>query len=124
VAELLGVDDVIASRVALGPDGRYTGEVEFWSYGPYKAEAMREVAEGRGFDLAASYAYSDSFTDVPMLECVGNPVAVNPDRALETVALARGWRIVRFGPTAGVPPRLLARRGPPAAVRGPGLSGR
>jgi len=54
------------------------------------------VAEREGIDLSASYAYSDSVSDLPMLRAVGNPVAVNPDSALEEVARAEGWRIMRF----------------------------
>jgi hypothetical protein len=57
---------------------------------------MREVAAGYGIDLAGSYAYSDSVTDLPMLEAVGNPVAVNPDRELRRVAAAKGWEVRTF----------------------------
>lgn len=103
LAQYLGVDEAIASRAELDGDGRYTGKVEFWSYGPYKAEAMRDAAERHDIDLDASYAYSDSATDVPMLEAVGHPVAVNPDRELSRVAHQRGWEIRRF--EHGVPLR-------------------
>jgi HAD superfamily hydrolase (TIGR01490 family) len=103
LAQYLGVDEAIASRAELDPDGRYTGNVEFWSYGPFKAEAMRDAAERHGIDLDASYAYSDSATDVPMLEAVGHPVAVNPDRELSRVAHQRDWEIRRF--EHGVPLR-------------------
>ena len=58
LAQYLGVDEAIASRAELDDDGRYTGEVEFWSYGPYKADAIVETAERYGIDLDASYAYS------------------------------------------------------------------
>jgi hypothetical protein len=57
---------------------------------------IRELAAGHGYDLTASTAYSDSHTDIPFLEAVGNPVVVNPDRALREIALDRGWRILRF----------------------------
>ena len=67
-------------------DGRYTGEIEFYAYGQDKAEAIRELAAQRGYDLADCYAYSDSVTDLPMLEAVGHPHAVNPDRALRREA--------------------------------------
>lgn len=103
LAQYLGVDEAIASRAELDDDGRYTGSVEFWSYGPYKAEAMRDAAVRHGIDLDASYAYSDSATDVPMLEAVGHPVAVNPDRELTRVANQRGWEIRKF--EHGVPLR-------------------
>jgi HAD superfamily hydrolase (TIGR01490 family) len=103
LAQFLGVDEAIASRAELDADGRYTGEVEFWSYGPYKAEAILQVAERYGIDLDRSYAYSDSGTDLPMLEVVGHPVAVNPDRDLARVARDRGWDIRWF--EHGVPLR-------------------
>ena len=85
LGEHLGVDDVIATRAKLDADGRYTGELEFYAYGPHKADAIREMAVNEGIDLANSFAYSDSITDLPMLELVGNPVAVNPDRELTRV---------------------------------------
>jgi HAD superfamily hydrolase (TIGR01490 family) len=96
LAQYLGVDEAIASRARLDDQGRYTGEVEFYSYGPFKAEAILAVAELQGIDLSASYAYSDSATDVPMLEVVGHPVAVNPDRELSRIARQRDWEIRTF----------------------------
>jgi hypothetical protein len=107
----LGVDAAIASRAQLDAEGRYTGEVEFWSYGPYKAEAMHDVAEREGIDLDASYAYSDSATDLPMLEAVGHPVAVNPDRELARAAKAREWEVRYF--VHGVPLRERVHMPPP-----------
>ncbi len=95
LAERLGADEVIATRPAIA-DGRYTGELEFYCYRDRKAEAIREVAAERGIDLAASYAYSDSITDLPLLEAVGNPVAVNPDRELRREAERRGWKVRDF----------------------------
>ena len=89
IGEHLGVDDVIATRARIDADGKYTGELEFYAYGPHKAEAIREMAVREGIDLARSYAYSDSITDLPMLDLVGNPVAVNPDRELARVARDR-----------------------------------
>jgi HAD superfamily hydrolase (TIGR01490 family) len=78
-------------------DGVYTGRADGpFVYGEGKAEAIRRVAEAEGIDLSASYAYSDSVSDLPMLRLVGNPVAVNPDSSLEAVARAEGWRIMRF----------------------------
>lgn len=96
LAAHLGITDVIASRARIGDDGRYTGELDFYSYGPFKAEAMRAVAMRDGIDLARSYAYSDSATDLPMLDAVGFPTAVNPDRELERIAIERGWDVLRF----------------------------
>jgi HAD superfamily hydrolase (TIGR01490 family) len=103
LAHYLGVDEAIASRARLDEHGRYTGEVEFYSYGPFKADAIREVAARDGIDLDASYAYSDSATDLPMLETVGHPVAVNPDRELARVASEREWEVRSF--RRGVPLR-------------------
>ena len=82
LAEYLGVDDAIATRAQIDDAGRYTGELDFYAYGEAKASAIREKAELEDIDLAASYAYSDSITDLPMLEAVGHPVVVNPDRDL------------------------------------------
>ncbi len=81
IGALLGADHVIATRLKV-EDGCYTGEIEYYAYAENKAAAIRELAEVEGYDLAASYAYSDSSTDLPLLEAVGHPSAVNPDRAL------------------------------------------
>jgi HAD superfamily hydrolase (TIGR01490 family) len=96
IGEHLGVDDVIATRARLDDEGRYTGELEFYAYGAHKAEAIREMAVREGIDLAQSYAYSDSITDLPMLELVGHPVAVNADRELARVARDRDWDTLTF----------------------------
>ncbi len=93
IAAMLGVGGIIATRMRL-VQGRYTGEMEFYAYGEGKAEQIRRLATDRGYDLAACYAYSDSFTDLPMLEAVGHPHAVNPDRALRRIALARDWPVL------------------------------
>ncbi len=111
LALYLGVDEAIASRAKLDDDGRYTGEVEFYSYGPFKADAMVEAARLHDIDLAASYAYSDSATDLPMLEIVGHPVVVNPDRELARIARARQWEVRQF--RNGVPLRERVNMPPP-----------
>src|SRR5262249_17504392 len=95
LGEFLGADEVIATRAEIDDEGNYTGELAFYAYGPNKAEAVREIAAREGIDLASSYAYSDSITDLPMLEAVGRPVAVNPDKELARQARERGWE-VRF----------------------------
>jgi len=92
----LGVDGAIASRPVVDEDGRYTGEMEFYAYGPFKAQAIEELALREGLDLEQSSAYSDSYTDLPMLEVVGHPVAVNPDRVLAKVAREREWEVMQF----------------------------
>jgi HAD superfamily hydrolase (TIGR01490 family) len=96
LAEHLGTVEILATRAKVDADGHYTGELEFYCYGQNKAVAMREVAAREGIDLDASYAYSDSITDLPMLEAVGHPVAVNPDRDLRRDAEKRGWQIRYF----------------------------
>ncbi|MCU4748063.1 MULTISPECIES: HAD family hydrolase [Streptomyces] len=95
IGQLLGADRVVATRMVI-EDGRYTGEVDYYAYGPTKAEAVRELAASEGYDLERCYAYSDSITDVPMLESVGHPHAVNPDRALRKEAAARSWPVLAF----------------------------
>ncbi len=103
----LGVDETIASQAALDEAGRYTGEMAFYSYGPLKVEGMRALAQRRGIDLARSYAYSDSVSDLPMLEAVGHPVVVNADRLLARVARERNWEARTFA--RPVPVRLGGR---------------
>ncbi len=95
LAGFFGVDDIIASKIAV-ENGKYTGELEFYAYGPHKATKIQELAQKEGLDLTQSYAYSDSITDLPMLEAVGNPVAVNADRALRRVAQEREWELLDF----------------------------
>ena len=123
LGEYLGVDEVIATRADVDTDGNYTGELAFYGYGPYKAEAIRELAAREGINLAESYAYSDSVTDEPMLRVVGHPVAVNPDKDLARVAREEGWptmsfrRPVRLRDRVPVPPaRALAVTGAVAAA--------
>jgi HAD superfamily hydrolase (TIGR01490 family) len=96
LARHFGAAGVIATRAAVGDDGRYTGELEFYAFGEQKAVAIRELAVRDGLDLAGSYAYSDSLTDLPMLDAVGHPVAVNPDKGLRREAEDRGWETRDF----------------------------
>ena len=81
IGALLGADHVIATRIVVD-HGVYTGALDFYAYGENKAVAVRELAAQRGYDLSSSFAYSDSVTDLPLLEAVGHPHAVNPDRPL------------------------------------------
>jgi HAD superfamily hydrolase (TIGR01490 family) len=96
LAHVLVFDGGIGMRSEVR-DGIYTGRPAGpFTYREGKAEAIREIAAREGIDLAESYAYSDSESDLPMMRAVGHPVAVNPDAALEKVARAEGWRIMRF----------------------------
>ncbi|HAM01353.1 MAG TPA: HAD-IB family hydrolase [Acidimicrobiaceae bacterium] len=102
-AELMGFDDVIATRYARR-DGRYTGAIDgpfVWSRG--KLDAVRRFAAEHGVDLRASHVYSDSFFDLPLLAAVGHPHAVNPDRRLHLVASLRRWPLDHWDRPAGVP---------------------
>jgi alcohol-forming fatty acyl-CoA reductase len=86
-------DDVLCSTLAQ-ENGAYTGELTGAPVaGDARARMLASFARRRGLDLSRSYAYADSISDLPMLEAVGNPVAVNPDRRLGTAAKARGWRV-------------------------------
>jgi HAD superfamily hydrolase (TIGR01490 family) len=95
IGERLGVDRALGTQVEI-VDGRYTGEILFYAYGEGKADAMRALAAENGYDLADCYAYTDSATDLPMLDVVGHPVCVNPDAALRRIALEREWPVVDF----------------------------
>lgn len=92
----LGVDGVVASRAHIDERGCYGGTLERYCYGPAKATCITDLARRAGIDLSASWAYSDSATDAPMLEAVGHPVAVNPDRPLRALAARHGWPAVTF----------------------------
>jgi HAD superfamily hydrolase (TIGR01490 family) len=107
LAAELGFDGALGS-LAEQEHGVYTGRVLRALHGEAKAACLREVADRDGIELAASTAYSDSHTDLPFLEAVGRPVAVNPDRALRRVAAERGWPVLEFGER--LRPRLLPRR--------------
>jgi len=96
LAGYLGADEYIASQPRIDEAGLFTGELDFYAYGPHKAAAIVSAARRDGIDLGGSYAYSDSATDLPMLEAVGHPVAVNPDWKLARLARRREWEIRRF----------------------------
>jgi len=100
IAGGLGFDGGIGSRAEV-VDGTYTGRLERRLFGPAKADALAELAASEAIDLATSTGYSDSHTDLPFLEAVGRPVAVNPDRALRRVAQERGWPVRRFRTSLG-----------------------
>jgi HAD superfamily hydrolase (TIGR01490 family) len=95
IGEMLNADHVIASRLQV-VDGKYTGEIDYYAYADEKARAIKAMAADRGYDLDDCFAYSDSITDAPMLEVVGHPHAVNPDRELRKLAAGKGWPVLQF----------------------------
>jgi putative phosphoserine phosphatase / 1-acylglycerol-3-phosphate O-acyltransferase len=102
-ADRLGLDDVVATRYGVGPDGTYDGTLDgpfVWSAG--KLAAITEWAERHDVDLAESYAYSDSVYDTPMLAAVGHPIVVNPDPRMVLVAAARRWPTLNLDVSPGV----------------------
>ncbi len=101
IGQRLGVDRSVGTAVDI-VDGRYTGEITFYAYAEGKAQAVRALAEEHGYDLTTSFAYSDSHTDLPMLEAVGYPHAVNADTRLRQVAVERGWPLLEFAKPEGV----------------------
>lgn len=120
IGELLGVSDVIATRMTI-EDGRYSGAVQFYAAGPAKVEAVRQLARERGYDLAACYAYSDSSSDIPLLESVGHPSVVNPDRALRKLAVENGWPVLEFRYPIPLGRRLRERPAVPVAAAALGV---
>lgn len=117
IGERLGVDVAVGTQLAV-EDGRYTGEILFYAYGEGKAQAMRDLAAERGYDLGASYAYTDSVTDLPMLDAVGFPTAVNPDSELRKVAEERSWTILDFERPVAMGSRIPVERKQAIAAAG------
>ena len=109
IGQMLGADRVIATRMEI-VDGRYTGEIDYYAYAEEKARAIEALAARVGYDLEECYAYSDSITDVHMLQVVGHPSAVNPDKELRRVANERDWPVLTFVRPVALKPHFL----PPA----------
>ncbi|WP_240687138.1 HAD family hydrolase [Amycolatopsis suaedae] len=105
VAEMLGATRSVSTRMEV-VDGRYSGNVDFYCYGEHKATAAKKLAAEHGYDLAACHAYTDSSTDIPLLEVVGHPHAVNPDKALRKLAGERGWDVLAFSNPVSLRSRL------------------
>jgi HAD superfamily hydrolase (TIGR01490 family) len=96
LAQVLVLDGGIGSGFSEAIDGVYTGRpTGLFIYGEGKARAIEELAVREGIDLAESYAYTDSASDLPMLRLVGHPVVVNPDKELLRVARQEGWEVLR-----------------------------
>jgi HAD superfamily hydrolase (TIGR01490 family) len=141
LAQVLGMEGGIGTRYEVDAAGKFSGRLDGpFVYGPGKVEAMESFAAEHGIDLAGSYAYSDSLSDLPMLRAVGNPVAVNPDPPLAEIARAEGWQTLRFerlgrrltalaftllATLAGIgASRVAARRQPPPRRLRAGRAGR
>ncbi|HXV51780.1 MAG TPA: haloacid dehalogenase-like hydrolase, partial [Solirubrobacterales bacterium] len=115
------MDGGIGTSYEVGEDGLFTGELGgAFMYGEGKVEAMRRFADQHDIDLGASFAYSDSVSDLPMLRAVGTPVVVNPDEELTRIAREEGWRVMRFERLG----RRLALAGFTVVLAGAGLLGR
>lgn len=96
LAHVLVFDGGVGSRLEVR-DGRYTGRADGpFNYREGKVLSLRELASQEGIDLAASFAYSDSESDLPMLRAVGHPVVVNPDPELSRIAATEGWEVLRL----------------------------
>ncbi|GAB4087091.1 HAD-IB family hydrolase [Myceligenerans cantabricum] len=105
IAAVLGADHVLATHMEV-VDDHYTGEIDFYNYGENKAAGIRELAAREGYDLAGSFAYSDSITDSPMLGSVGHAFVVNPDRNLRRLAAESGWGDLHFTKPIALQPRV------------------
>jgi HAD superfamily hydrolase (TIGR01490 family) len=117
LAHVLAFDGGLGSRSEI-VDGRYTGRPAGpFNYREGKVISMRELAEREGIDLAASHAYSDSESDLPMLRAVGRPVVVNPDADLRRIALEEGWEVLHLD-RLGRRLKVLAALGAAAALGG------
>lgn len=99
IGELLGVDIVRASVMRI-VDGHYSGDLDFYCYGAEKAAAVEALAAEHGYDLSLCYAYSDSATDLPMLDAVGRPAVVNPGKSLRRHATEKEWEVLDFATPA------------------------
>lgn len=119
IADGLNMTAGIGTRASVDEDGYFTGEIEGGlMHGEKKREAVQELAEEYDIDLTHSFAYSDSISDLPLLESVGHPQIVNPDSELRKVAHERGWPQYELRSK-----RLLIMLGVPASLIGVGLLG-
>ncbi len=108
IGAMLGADQVVATRLEI-VDGKYTGTIEYYAYAEEKARAIEQLAAEHGYDLDECYAYSDSITDVHMLQVVGHPFAVNPDKELRKVAVTNDWPVLVFSKPVALRSRMTAK---------------
>ena len=101
-------DEIVAAKLSVRSDGTFTGELEVGPpTGEQRALILRAYADAEGLSLDESVAYADSASDLPMLEAVGHPVAVNPEAKLATIARKRGWHVEQWDKSPGAPRPLL-----------------
>jgi phosphoserine phosphatase len=91
-----GLDAAVATTFEV-VEGRFTGKVAGMALAHHKLTRVREWADREGVDLADCWFYTDSVTDRALMEAVGHPVAVNPDRPLRALAAEKGWPVVDWG---------------------------
>lgn len=115
IAKAIGATHAMATRMVV-EDGKYTGEVAYYCFGEGKVQAIRELAAAEGYALEHCYAYSDSITDLPMLELVGHPTVVNADRGLRKEAVAREWPVLTFSRPVPLRDRIPAPSGAAVAT--------
>lgn len=101
-------DEIVAAEMSVRPDGTYSGEMkQVPPTGETRAQLLADYCAGEGLRLEQSVAYADSTSDLPLLEAVGFPVAVNPETRLAAIARKRGWLVEHWSKAAGGPRPLL-----------------
>jgi HAD superfamily hydrolase (TIGR01490 family) len=113
-------DEIIAAKMSVKPDGRYSGQmIDVPPTGETRAQLLSDYCVAEGLKMSESVAYADSTSDLPMLEAVGFPVAVNPETRLAAIARKRGWLVEQWSKAPGSPQPIL----PVAATRPDSLPG-
>ncbi|MEO6090845.1 MAG: HAD-IB family hydrolase [Umezawaea sp.] len=120
ISNMVGAMHSVGTRMVVD-GGRYSGEIDFYCAGENKAIAIKQLAQQHGYDLEDCFAYSDSVTDLPMLEAVGHPTVVNPDRALRKIAAQRGWPVLTFSDPVSLRARIPTPSGTAVAVTAIGI---
>ena len=120
ISGMIGATHSVGTRMVVA-DGRYSGEIDFYCAGENKAIAIKQLAQKHGYDLEDCYAYSDSVTDLPLLEAVGHPTVVNPDRGLRKIAAQRGWPVLTFSDPVSLRARIPTPSGTAVAVTAIGI---
>ncbi|HEX4818872.1 MAG TPA: haloacid dehalogenase-like hydrolase, partial [Acidimicrobiales bacterium] len=111
-------DDIVCASLGRAPDGTYAGELtDVPPTGEARAQLLFDYADAENLSLAESVAYADSASDLPMLEAVGFPVAVNPETRLAAIARKRGWLVEHFEKAPGGPRKLIPIAPPRVVAR-------